>query len=829
MADSQSLLGQTVSHYRIIEKLGGGGMGVVYKAEDTQLHRDVALKFLHPEMAHDSASVRRFKREAQAASALNHPNICTIYEVGQADGRDYIAMELVHGQSLDFQLQAERLPAETTIRYGAQIADALEQAHAEGIIHRDLKCANIMITKQGRAKLLDFGLAKRESATILNEVTGSRATLAGYAGLAGTLPYLAPELLSGAEPSPQSDIWSLGVVLFEMATGHRPFRGGTGFELSAAILRENLPQLPEDVSPGLRSVIERCLAKEPGRRYGHAGEIRAALEAIGQTSSSLSAAAATATPVSHELAHAWLRSLLSGVRGRILLIVGLILLSAAAFRVWKIIRLGSRAPIRSIAVLPLANLSNDPEQDYYADGITETLINNLSRIRALRVISRSSVMRYKSTKKSLPEIALDLDVDAVVEGSVERSSDRVRINAALVEAKSDRTLWGDSYEGNLRDVLALQSRAAQAIVGEVRVQLTPQETAGLSKSPAVNPEAYEAYLRGRYLWNQRTASDIWKAITEFKKALDIDPGYAAAWAGLSDGYNLLEDQGELPPREAWPLSKAAAQKALAFDDSLAEAHVSLAAAHWAYDWDLPAAEREFQRALALNPNYATAHQWYGQYFADIGRFDESLAEMKRAHELDPLSLIIELNVGRCYYFARRNEEAVQYLQELARREPDFWYVHHVLGQTYLAMGHIPDAIAELERARFLSPESGRNKAVLGDAYARAGRRAEALKLVEELATQARTRYVSPVYSALIYIGLGDQTQAFAFLEKAYADRSDWMMQLAVEPEFDPLRGDPRFSSLLRRTVIEHENGGKPPEAGTTTAPPEVRDPGPSSP
>ena len=793
---------ETFSHFRILDKLGSGGMGVVYRAEDTTLRRTVALKFLPGDRAKEPSALERFKQEARTASSLNHPHICTIYEIGEDSGEVYIAMEYIKGQALRERVGQEGLPVDTVIRLGRQVASALDHAHEHGVIHRDLKLANIMATPQGDAKVLDFGLARRIEELDLTRTSLVDVPLENTAGLAGTFPYMAPELLAGKGASPQSDLWALGIVLYELATGCRPFSGETFFQVSTAILNQPPPPLPQRVPPGLRAVIFRCLEKEPARRYQRASEALAALEAIGSGAGDISgtsspvAPQALATPATNKRAR-WLR--------RLTPVWTLAIVLAVIFWVMRLSRIHERAlgppgsqHIQSIAVLPLADLSSNPQEAYFADGVTEELINALSRISALRVASRTSTMRYKDTSKTVPEIARELKVDAVVDGSVQHSDGGVKIRVSLVDARIDRTLWGHSYEGELRDILGLQSQAVQAIAAEIQVQLTPQESTSLSKSRTVNPQAYDTYLRARYLWNKRKPEDLQKALDEFRKAIDLDPTSALAWGGLADGYSLLAYYDTRSPREAMPLAKAVVLKALQLDDSLAESHASLANVEWEYDWDSGAAEKEFERALALNPNYATAHQWHGLYLAEVGRFDEAISEMQRAQELDPLSLVIQVNVGRCYYYARRYDKALELLQQLEHREPDFWIVHAILGQTYLAMSRRADAIRELERARALSPDSLRNLGVLGDAYGRAGRRAEALKLLNELSRFSFTGYVPPVYSAMIYMGLGDKPQALSYLEKAFADRSDWIMQLKIEPEFDPLRADPHFQELLHR-------------------------------
>jgi eukaryotic-like serine/threonine-protein kinase len=795
------MLAQTFSHFRILDKLGSGGMGVVYRAEDTALGRTVALKFLPHERAKDQSVLERFKQEARTASALNHPHVCTIYEIGEDSGEVYIAMEYIKGQPLRERVGPEGLPVDAVIRFGRQIAAALEHAHEHGVIHRDLKLSNIMATPQGDAKVLDFGLARRIEDLDLTKTSLAEASLEKTVGLTGTIPYMAPELLEGKAASPRSDLWALGIVLYEMAAGHRPFSGKNFFQLSTAILKQPPPPLPQRIPSGLRAVIHRCLEKEPARRYQRASEVLAALEALGSgaedSSATLSAAAdAPRTPAAGKRGQ-WVR--------RLTPVWTLAIVLAVTFWVMRPSRTHERSPgpphIQSIAVLPLANLSADPQDAYFADGMTEELISALSKISALRVISRTSVMQYKGVHKPLPEIARELHADAVVDGTVQRSEGRVKIRASLVDAREDRNLWSNSYEGELRDILSLQSQVAQAIAGEIQVKLTPQESASLSNSRRVNPQAYETYLRARYYWNKRTPGDLNKAIESFKAAIEIDPTYALAYTGLADSYSSLSVYGEVSPREAMPRAKAAAQRALEIDGTLAEAQATLANIESAYDWDSAAAEAGFRKALASNPNYASAHQWYAVYLSNQGRHEEAIGEIQRARELDPLSPIIGANAGADYYYARRYDRAIDELRRAVERDPNFWITHSILGQTYLAMGRNAEATAEFVKARSLSPESVRNISMLGRAYAVAGRPAEAQRLVEELLSLSRKRYVSPVYNAIIYIGLGEKDKAFTWLEKAYADRSDWMALMNTEPLFDPLRSDPRFQELLRRVGL----------------------------
>lgn len=766
-------------------------MGVVYRAWDKQLQRDVALKFLSGDSEDSEGGREKILREARSASALNHPNICTIYEVGEAEGEVFIAMEYIHGRTLRAAIPVEGLPVETAMRWGAEIADALERAHSRNIVHRDLKSSNVVITADSHAKVLDFGLAHQAEA--VEAKTQSNTPLSVNDTFTGTLPYMAPEVLRGEPADVRSDVWSLGVLLYEMVSGSRPFRGQSGFAMVYEILSKPVPPLPARVPRALRSVINRCLAKEPPQRFQHASEVRAALETIAASGHDESDG-----PVLARKFPGWVET--SALAVATLALLGGIFWLVRGPRMFSRHSASPTQRTQSIAVLPLENLSADSSQVYFADGMTQELINSLSAIKGFRVISLTSVMQYRDQRRSLPQIAQELNVDVVVVGTVQRDGNSVKIAASLADAHADRTMWGQSYNFDLRDVLTMQSEVAQAIAREVQVQLTPDETAALAKSRKVNPQAYETYLHARYLWNKRTPDDLRKALDEFKKALEQDPGSALAWAGLADGYSLMAYYDEEPPAKVMVPAKEAAMKAISLDDSVAEAHAALGNVFWAFEWNLPAADKEFQRALALDPSYATAHEWRGLYLNEAARFDEAVTEMQLAQRLDPYSQIIQVSVPRCYYYARNFDKALSILEPLERQQSGFWVLHAVLGQTYLATNRLSDAVRELERARELSPNSMRNLGVLGDAYGRAGKSAEAQKLAAQLALFSRTRYVPPVYSAMIYMGLGDRTRALDFLEKAFADRSDWIMQLKTEPEFDPLRGDPRFQSLLARAA-----------------------------
>ncbi len=748
------MIGQRLGHYRIVEKIGAGGMGEVYRAHDERLERDVALKVLPAGTLADEQARKRFRKEALALSKLNHPHIATVFDFDTQDGTDFLVMELVEGVTLSDKLAVGPLPEKEISRLGGQVAEALEEAHEQGVVHRDLKPGNIKVTPKGQVKILDFGIAK-----LLRPVSATATTesFTETQGVVGTLPYMAPEQLRGQAVDARTDIWALGVLLYEAARGERPFQGQTGYELSSAILREAPAPLP--VPGALRAVIERCLEKEPGERYQRASEVRAVLEALQSEIAPVPAASR--------------RRRSSG----------------------RVRRVGRRR-IRVLAVLPLENLSGDPEQDYFTDGMTEALIADLAKIGALRVISRTSVMQYKGARKPLPEIARELNVDAVVEGSVLRVGERARITAQLIEATTDQHLWAESYERDLHDVLTLQREVARAIAQEIKITLTPREKAHLASARAVHPEALELYLKGRYHWNRRTQEGFDRSIEYFQQALELDANYALAYAGLADTYASLAIWGRLPIKAVLPKAKAAALKALELDNTLGEAHAVLAYLASTYEWDWSTAEREYKRAIDLSPSDATVHYMYAWNFLHpMGRHKESVAEARRARELDPLSIPINVGLGRLYHRAGQYENAIEEYRKALELDPDAVYAQWALGVAYVQTGMYEEAIATFLKRKV--PTAGSNWA-LGYAYGVSGKRGEARKVLNSLLQRRNQGHVPPTMIAIVHVGLGEKDKAFEWLEKAYEERDDWLTSLKVEPWLDPLRSDLRFHSLLHR-------------------------------
>jgi serine/threonine-protein kinase len=813
------MIGQTISHYRILRVLGEGGMGVVYEAEDVRLGRHVALKFIVHKALDRPDRVVRFEREARAASVLNHPNICTIHDVGESEGRHFIAMELLEGKSLDAILTHGPLPIRQLLDIAVQIAEGLTAAHARNVIHRDVKPANVFVTSSGFAKIMDFGLAK-----ILQQaesLTGSEADATVTSGLTtpgitvGTVAFMSPEQARGEEVDARSDLFSFGSLLYNMALGAPPFRGPTAAVIFSGILERN-PVPPLDVDPTLpprlQDIILKALEKDREQRYQSAREmaidLRRLLREIDSGAVTGAMSTGTMSAVSQPRITAAVAPLRTG-RGKYwtaaagigaALIAAFVLWKSGAMRPRPAAAPAGRSQVKSLAVLPLENLSQDPAQEYFADGMTDELIARLSKISALRVISRTSTMRYKGSKKSLPEIARDLQVDTIVEGSVQRSGDRVRINARLMDA-GERQMWTEGYDRELRDVLSIQSDVASAIAREIRVKVAPEESSQLASKSPVDPEAYQFYLQGRIAFLRFTPESLARAAEYFNRAIAEDPRYALAYAGLADTYIQLAGRVR-PPREAMPKARAAVDRALELDVNLAEAYASLAQVKLFYEFDLPGAGADYGRALARNPGSPLVHQANGLYLAAAGHSAESLAEADRVLDLDPVSSSSGCLRTRLLYYARQYDEAIAQYEKTRAADPTVAGFCTFAIFAYQQKGRFEEAIAAAKRISEASPNEMIPRAALARSYGVMGNRAEAEKVVRSMEDLSKRRFISEYDFAVASSGWNKEA-TFRWLEKAYEGRTGLLVYARVDSVWDDLRPDPRFQDLVRRIGIPH--------------------------
>jgi serine/threonine protein kinase/tetratricopeptide (TPR) repeat protein len=756
------LIGRTFGAYRVRSLLGSGGMGEVYLAHDSKLDRLVALKLLAPALAGDPDRLRRFLQEARSASSLNHPHILVIHDVGELDRRPFIVSEFVEGETLRERLRRGPVPIRDGVAIAIQIAGALQAAHARGLVHRDIKPENVMVRPDGYVKVLDFGLAKSTAPA----ATGGDSLLETQPGtILGTPRYMSPQQARGLDVDAQTDVWSLGVILYEMVSGRPPFDGATASDIMAAVLRGDPAPLDPQAPAALSRLIDQALAKEPGRRFASAGDLL--VELLSVQSALDSSLHRDRTPPS------------APPRAR-----------------------RSQA-IDSLAVLPLVNGSGDPDTEYFCDGVTESTIASLSSVPKLRVMARSTTFRYKGRDVDPVDVGRELNVRAVLTGRLTQRGERLAIALELVDVLDGSRLWGARYDSQVSDIFDLEEKIATEVSDKLRLRLTGPERTKLVRRRTDNVTAYQAYLRGRYAWNRRVEAGFRQAIRYFEEAIAADPAYALPYAGLADCYALLgiAEYGGMRPGEAMSRARAAAQTALDIDDQLAEAHTTLAHVTGFYDWNWSSADRHFTRAIELKPTYAFSHHWYALFLVAMGRAADGIASELRALELEPLSLIINKNVGTLYYYARDYERAIDQYKRALELDADFSRSHVYLGMAYDAVGRHDDAARELAVALGQSGGSGVIVGLLGHALGAAGRHAEARNLLAELTAREATQYVPAFNRALIHVGLGEVDLAFEQLNRAFEERSSWLVSLNVEPLLDSIRDDPRFADLVSRVGL----------------------------
>jgi serine/threonine-protein kinase len=833
--------GTRIGRYEVQALVGAGGMGEVYRAADTELHRAVALKVLPPEVALDQRRLKRFQQEARAAAALNHPNIAHVYEIGESDGRPFIAMEFIDGLTLRACIHAERTSLAKLLRYLQHAAEGLAKAHAAGIVHRDLKPDNIMITRDGFAKVLDFGLAKlvepQQSFGSVDDAVTAVMELQSKPGvILGTVGYMSPEQAQGRidQIDQRSDIFSFGCILFEAVTGRRAFEGKDAIDALNKIIREPVAPLQTfrpDAPAELQKIVRRCLEKEPDQRYQSIKDIAIELKDLrrelaatagtgplttsptdstintqsdtstappsttGSVTGAASPSLATRASSAEALAGASKRS-----KTTTALIAGLLLVALVAGVAGLRLYLRAHeanAAIESIAVLPFVNQNNDPELEYRSDGLTESIMNSLAQLPNVRVIARSSVFRYKGKEVDPLAAGRELGVRAVLTGRIMQHGDELTISTELLDVRDNKQLWGELYNEKVSDLLSMQRAIASQITSNLRLKLSGADESRVNKHYTDNPEAYQLYLQGRFYWNKRTSESLAKSVEYFNQAIARDPNYALAYAGLADAWFSRGWYRYVVPKDAYERARAAATKALEIDAGLAEGHALLAATKTTYEWDWQGAEREFRLAIQLNPNYATAHQRYSLYLPTTGRFDEAVAEAKKARELDPLSLPINENVGDILYLARRYDEATAQLRKTLELDPNYSVAHGTLAKVYDAEGKHEEALNE--RLQGAPPATA---AQLKTIYAASGLKGYWQYRLDQTLARAQREYVSAADIALFYARLDDKDQAFAWLEKAMEERSILFNYLVADARFDNLRSDPRFAELLRRVGLQ---------------------------
>ena len=785
--------GTRLGPYEILSPLGAGGMGEVYRARDARLRRDVAIKVLPGRFSSDPGRLRRLQQEAQAAGALNHPNILTIYDIGTHESINYIVSELLEGETLRAQLASGPMAFQKALDLALQIALGLDAAHSRGIVHRDLKPENIFVTREGRLKILDFGLAKLTEPVAPPAAHTNLPTLQGGTEpgvVLGTLGYMSPEQLRGQPTDNRSDIFSFGAIFFEMLTGRHAFRCDTPADTITAILTKDPPELTPTagpVPPALDRIVRHCMEKEPARRFHSAHDLAFDLETI-------SGGLATQTPASAAVPGRFRRDRLRTASWA-LGVVGIIAAVAAAVSLWPT----RGSAIDSIAVLPFANASQDPEMEYLGEGIAESLINSLSQLPDLKVMSRNSVFHYKGRETDAREVGRSLNVRAVLTGRVMQRGDSLSISAELVDARDNSHLWGGQYNRSASEILSVQEEIARQISDNLRLNLTGEEMTRLARRPTESTDAYQFYLKGRYFWNQR-GKGLLKAVERFEQALAADPRYALAHTGLADSYSLLAFYGFMPAREAFPKAEAAATRALELDPLLGEAHASLGYIRMQV-YDLAGAEREYLRAIELAPDYPPAHYWYSALLGIRGEWDQAVAELEKSVALDPMSYFT--NVQRGWFWLRHGDydRSIELLPKAIELNPGLAIGHLLLGQALILRSRFPEAIAELQEADRISEGDAWTRGTLVYAYAASGRRDQASRLLDEMRGPPQpTGYRRSLPIALAYTALGEKDRAFEFLEKAYDERDPVLTLLKLDHLFDPLHDDPRWAPLIKKIL-----------------------------
>ena len=841
----------TLSHYRIVSKIGEGGMGEVYLAQDTKLNRKVALKILPGELAANKDRMRRFVQEAQAAAALNHPNIAHIYEIGEDEGTNFIAMEFVDGLTFRAKLHDEKNELGTLLKHLLQVANGLAKAHGTGVIHRDLKPDNIMISRDGHTKILDFGLAKLLEGYGEVETEGQGDTVTGRHGedptvamppglrvspsprldasapgvVMGTVGYMSPEQARAKPVDQRSDIFSFGCLLYEAATGHKPFVADSTVDTLHKIIHDPAPAIT-DYNPAapveLQRIIRKCLAKEPAKRYQTIRDVANDLEELIEelkglsdiersiappslsqqstigtgTTADIERAPSTAS-VSHSPSSA--EFIATGIRRHKLGVgIGLAILAIAGALIgYFVYARSSNTTITSIAVLPFQIRNSDADTEYLSDGLAESLIYRLSQLPGLKVSPTSSVLRYKGKELDLQKIAAELNVDAVMSGRLVQRDDNLAISVELIDARSNKLLWGEQYERKMSDLLATQREIASTIAEKLQVKLSGAENKGITKRYTDSNEAYQLYLKGRFYWNKRTGESIRKAIEVLTVATEKDPNFALAYAALADCYTVLSEYAGIPTSETLPKAKAYAERALALDNQLAEPHATLGAIYES-SWQWDEAEKEFKRAIELNPNYPTAYHWYSIFLKSQGKFDEAAAMIHRARDLDPMSSVIAVNISRMYQLQDNFQASIENSLKIVELDPTFPAAYEYLAIAYVSQGRSAEAVTAAEKAVALGNRSGIYLGDLGYVYANVGRRADAIEIIKELEQKYGRKEAIGQNIAAVYAGLGDKDKAFEWLEKDFQSRSGRLGELRWEDQFETFRDDPRFKELVKR-------------------------------